>query len=183
MLKPGSNLVHHSSDVAICTHTYHFSVTSPRIAPVKDLNCDAAHAPLAHKFSRGFVEIDCVAAREGKTIVVNFEELSCGPDSESSAAGPACPVGGRAVDGSVAEWGSKRGQRPVAAMITFALGVGCSANLFDCGPWHRRLIGWKWMGAAAQKNDWKKEGEMMLHQTASSQIVGLGSKKKRILSI
>ena len=150
MTEPGLDFLHHSLDVAIGAHADHLAVAGPGITPVVDLDGHAAHAPFIHESAGGFVQVDGIDPGEGKAVVVNLIEFTCGSNAEDGAAGPACPIGSGAINGPVFQGRAESGEGLVAVMIAFALGVGGGADFLHGGAAHGSLVAWKRMRTPPQ---------------------------------
>ena len=159
MAKPRFNFVHHAPDMTVGSDADHLAVALPGIAPLEDLDRYATNAPLPHKLSGGFVEVDGIPSGEGEPIVVDLEDFPRGPNPEQGAAGPACPVGSRAVDCTVSERSPERRPSPVSEMVALALRVGGGANLLDGSTSHGRLVLWERVETPRQeeRHHWKPQ--------------------------
>ena len=133
-------------DVAVRADTDHLAIAGPGITPVIDLDRHAATPPLVHEPAGGLVEVDGVAAREGKPVVVDLEEFSGRPDAEDRAAGPASPVGGGAVDCPITQRSAESCKSLVTTMIALTLCVGGGTDFLNRGPGHRGLVAGKRVG-------------------------------------
>ena len=82
------DLVHHPAHMGIGATRFQDSVTLPRVAPMKDLDGDAADTPLIHFPAGRAVEINGVASGKIPSVIINYISLAGRQDHEFSSDRP-----------------------------------------------------------------------------------------------
>jgi len=94
-------------------------------APLQNIDVDDAHAPAFHFQLRGLVEIDCVCADQGRSIIVDDEFFARAADSEARPEREARPIRCRTHNVPAGQIGAEG----VANAALFFSSVGRSANI------------------------------------------------------
>ena len=98
------------------------------IAPLEILDGHPAHAPGVHGGPAGFIQVDCVGARQSPAVVVHLIYLARFLDSENRARRPARPVRGGTADLGVLQGAAQRVAAAVFEMVGLGVGVGGSPH-------------------------------------------------------